>query len=252
METLASTRELERLTQLLLSAQEEERQRIAADLHDEIGQCLSAVQFAFGGLRQQLDNRLTDAEKEICAGLARRVAHGIEEVRRICVGLRPPMLDDLGVVSAIDWFCSQLHPILIGMDLVQQLRADEDAIPPTAKGAIFRILQDACANACKHSRARRLTVLLETDAEGTPLEVADDGVGFDEAARPWFSEGLGLASMRERAAMTGGRLDIQSQLGKGTCVLAIWRTKQSCISGSLRRSATPGAPLMTTTSDDSA
>lgn len=228
VEERGSADELEDLPRLLLLAQEEERKRIATDLHDEIGQCLSAVQFAFGGLRQQLGDRMTDAEKEVCDGMGRRIARAIGEVRRICMGLRPPMLDDLGVISSIDWFCSELRQVLTNADVIQTVHADEDAIPQRVKLAIFRILQEACGNVCKHSRARRLSVLLETDAEGIRLEVADDGVGFDPASVRRFCGGFGLASMRERATMTDGCLTIRSQAGKGTCVLAVWRANKVC------------------------
>jgi two-component system sensor histidine kinase UhpB len=225
LKSLVSARNPEELSQLLLAAQEEERQRIAVDLHDEIGQCLSAIQFAFGGLRQRLEDRMTDLEKEVCAHLCQRVAQAIEEVRRICMGLRPPMLDDLGVVSAIDWFCAGLRQVLVGVDVHQEVRADEEAIARPVKVAIFRILQEACSNACKHSRAHRLLVLLETDAEGIRLEVADDGVGFDSAFVRRYRKGFGFASMRERATMTGGSLTIRSEVGGGTRVQAVWRVQ---------------------------
>jgi signal transduction histidine kinase len=110
----------------------------------------------------------------------------------------------------------------MGMDLTQSLRADEGAISPPVKVAIFRILQEACGNAWKHSQAQRLSVVLETDAEGIRLEVVDDGVGFDTTSSRRFRGGFGLASMRERAAMTGGRLSIRSRLGQGTRVIAVW------------------------------
>jgi signal transduction histidine kinase len=103
------------------------------------------------------------------------------------------------------------------------VHADEDAIPQRVKVAIFRILQEACGNVCKHSRARRLSVLLDKDAEGIRLEVADDGVGFAPVSVRRFCGGFGLASMRERATMTDGCLTIRSQAGKGTRVLAVWR-----------------------------
>jgi signal transduction histidine kinase len=102
------------------------------------------------------------------------------------------------------------------------VRADEDIIRPPVKVAIFRILQEACSNACKHSGARRLSVLLETDAEGVRLEVADDGVGFSPASVRHSSTGLGLASMRERATLTNGCLAIGSRPGAGTCILGTW------------------------------
>jgi signal transduction histidine kinase len=226
LKSSVSARNPEELSQLLLAAQEEERQRIAADLHDQIGQCLSAIQFAFGGLRRQLEDRMTDVEREICAHLCQRVAQAIDEVRRICMGLCPPMLDDLGVVSAIDWFCAELRHVLVGVDVHQEVRADEEAILPSVKVAVFRILQEACSNACKHSRAHRLSVFLETDAEGIRLEVADDGVGFDSAFVRRYCKGFGFASMRERATMTGGSLTICSEVGEGTRVRAVWRIQE--------------------------
>ncbi len=227
LESLVSADEFERMTQMLLSAQEDERQKIASDLHDEIGKCLSSVQFAIGGLMQQLEDRMTAAEVEICSNLSDRISTACDGVRRICMGLRPPMLDDLGVVSAIDWFCSGLRQPLIGVDIVQDIRANEDDIPRAVKVAIFRILQEAVGNACKHASPHRLTVLLETDAEGISLEVSDDGVGFDFLPARRARSGIGLASMRERAAMSGGRLTIWSQEGTGTRVLAKWDRQEA-------------------------
>jgi len=215
-------RDLDDLPQMLLCAQEEERRRIASDLHDGIGQCLSAVRFGIEGLKQHLGERLgcDDQAKFDC--LAGLITQAIEEVRRISTGLRPPMLDDLGVVSAIDWFCAELRKVFTDIEVVQSVRADEHAIRPPVKVAIFRILQEACSNACKHSGARRLSVLLETDAEGVRLEVADDGIGFNPGPVRRSFTGLGLASMRERATLTNGCLAIRSQPGAGTRILAAW------------------------------
>lgn len=229
---------LEGLTPVLLSAQEDERQRIAADLHDEIGQCLSAVQFAIGGLREQIGDRLTAPEHEMFACLAGRISQAMDEVRRICMGLRPPMLDDLGIVSTIDWYCGELRQVLANVEVVQQVRANEIAIPAPVKLAIFRILQEACSNSCKHACARRLLVLLETDADGIRLEVADDGVGFDPVLARGRLRGVGLCSMRERATMTDGFLAIRSEVGVGTRVVASWRAQRPLASATGRRFST--------------
>jgi signal transduction histidine kinase len=212
------------LPKLLLLEQEEERHQIAADLHDEIGQCLSAVQFAIGGLRQQLGERVTDVEDDLFECLTERVAKASQEVRRICMGLRPPMLDDLGLVSTIEWFCAELGKISASMQVIQEVHASEDAIPAPVKIAIFRIMQEACSNACKHSGAERLTIRLDADAEGVRLEVADDGVGFEPAVVTSSGCGLGLAIMCERASMTDGRLTIESRPGAGSCIFARWCT----------------------------
>jgi signal transduction histidine kinase len=222
LEALLHAHEREGLTKLLLAGQEEERRQIAADLHDEIGQCLSAVQFGIGGLKKSLGDRLTDAEDKIFECLSRRLAHAMDEVRRICMRLRPSMLDDLGVLSTIEWFCAELRRVSTRMELVQQVRASEDDIPVPVKVAIFRILQEACSNVCKHAAAHRLSVRLDTDAEGIRLEILDDGAGFDPTSVQRSARGFGLASMRERAAMTNGRLTIWSKRGQGSRVTAEW------------------------------
>lgn len=203
---------------MLLAAQEDERRRIAADLHDSIGQCLSAAQFAIGGVKQQIRDRLKPAEEEKLDCIQEKLARAVDEVRRISTDIRPPMLDDLGVASAIDWFCADLRKIFTNFDVSQNVCAEEDAIPEPVKVAIFRLVQEACNNACKHSQATRLTVLLVTNAQGIRLEVADDGVGFN----PKAMQGFGLASMRERAKLTNGRLIVRSYPGAGTRILAAW------------------------------
>jgi len=221
--------ELEKPNQALLFAQEEERKRIAADLHDGIGQNLSAIQLAIGGLRKALEDRVAAEEDEQFAHLIHYVAQTMEDVRRISMDLRPSMLDDLGIVSTVDWFCDGLRPVLsnAGVDMIKTVRASEDAIPAPVKVAIFRIMQEACSNACKHAQPRRLSVLLETDAEGIRLEVADDGMGFRPASVQRTVPGFGLDSMRERAAMTGGHLTIRSQPEKGTRIVATWQAQEA-------------------------
>jgi len=213
-----SERELQGLTRMLLTAQEDERRRIAADLHDSIGQCLSAAQFAIGGVKQQIRDRLTPLEEEKLDCIQENLARAVDEVRRIAMDIRPPMLDDLGIASAIDWFCADLRRMFSNFDLTQNVCADEDAIPGSVKEAIFRIVQEACNNACKYSRASRIEVFLVTNDEGTRLEVADDGVGFS----PDVMQGFGLASMRERAKLTNGQLVVSSQPGEGTRIRAAW------------------------------
>lgn len=213
-----SERELQGLTRMLLAAQEDERRRIAADLHDGIGQCLSAAQFAIGGVKQQIRDRLKPAEEEKLDCIQENLARAVEEVRRIAMDIRPPMLDDLGIASAIDWFCADLRKMFTNFDVIQSVCAEEDAIPAPVKEAIFRIVQEACNNACKYSRANRITVLLVTTELGTRLEIVDDGVGFN----PNAMQGFGLASMRERAKLTNGRLVVRSQPGEGTRILAAW------------------------------
>lgn len=211
-----------RFARQLLAAQEAERKRIAAELHDSVGQQLSAIRFTLDDVRQRLDDRLTPLERRDLAQLAARISATIEETRRISHALRPPMLDDFGVIHAVEWLCKELSRVCPGVVVTCDIRAEEDAIPTRIKNEIFRILQEACNNACKHAAARHLAIRLHTDAEGIRLVVADDGVGFDLAASNYNPLCLGLRSMRERAVQTGGELVISAAAGAGTRVLAQW------------------------------
>ena len=220
--SLRAESELEALAQELLSAQESERARIAADLHDDIGQQLAAIKFSLDDALAGLADRLSREERKILEAIAVRVSDAIEETRRISMDLRPPMLDDLGVNYAIDWFCSELRAIYKHIGLRHDICAQEDAVPRETKIVVFRILQEACNNACKYSGASELSVRFETDAEGMRLQVADNGVGFDPEAVQQAGQGFGLRSMRERALLTGGHVRIVSRPGAGTRVLAEW------------------------------
>ncbi len=215
------------LDKAILHMREEERRRIAADLHDGIGQTLSAMQLAVGGLRKLLEDRFTDVEDAIFDYLTERIADAMDEMRRICLDIRPAELDDQGVIHAVSGLCRELSRALTHLDVSLTVRADERDIPLPVKVAIFRILQEACSNACKHARAARVSVLLETDAEGIRLTVADDGVGFATGPARQSRRGYGLGGMRQRAAMTGGSLSVRSQPGKGTQVVAAWPIDQA-------------------------
>ena len=205
---------------------EEERQRIAADLHDGIGQTLCAMKLAVGRLRQLREGQFTDGEDAIFDSLAERLSEAMNEVRRICFDPRPAQLNDQGVINAIGRVCHELCHGSNHLDVNLTVRAYESDIPLPLKVAVFRILQEACGNACKHSRASHISILLEADAEGVRLTVADDGVGFTAGPVCPSKSGFGLGSMRRRAAMTGGNLSIHSRPGQGTRVIAAWRVEE--------------------------
>lgn len=210
------------LARHLLSAQEEERRRIAAELHDSIGQQLCAILFQLESLREGLDDRLGDDERRRLEDLARLVSQTMDETRRISMGLRPPMLDDLGVSFAVDWFCNELTKVYAHVALRRHIHVDEDLVPSPVKVAVFRIIQEACNNACKHSGSTAMAVSLCTGPKGIRLQVSDDGIGFDYSTVTRGSHSLGLGGMRERAMQSGGRLRVRSNPGSGTRVIAHW------------------------------
>jgi PAS domain S-box-containing protein len=211
---------LKRLSAELLSVEERERRRISRELHDSLGQTLSGLKY-----------RLEDAIRECgsCTGThvvrdklrdtARLLGDAVGEVRAIVMDLRPSVLDDLGLLATFRWFCREYqrtHP-RIRVDL--RLAAAEDDVPEPLKIVLFRILQEALANVARHSGAGRAAVRVVRRGARLQLAVRDDGRGFDRRAT---ARGVGLASMQERADLSGGTLTVSAGPGRGTVVRAAW------------------------------
>jgi two-component system, NarL family, sensor histidine kinase UhpB len=193
-----------------LAAQEAERLRIARELHDEIGQTLTAVT-----IRAE---RAADGDPELASQALRRVADAVrdslDEVRRIARELRPEALDDLGLVNALIALCSRVDS-QGGLRVRRELQGKLPSLSPDVELVVYRIAQESLTNAVRHSEASSATVSLEADAETLTLRVADDGKGMP-AQLP--GDTAGVAGMRERALLVGGRLSIQSRPGQGTKV----------------------------------
>jgi len=219
-----SERELRGLSSQLLNAQEEERKRIAWELHDTIAQNLVSIQLALG---QKLDQM---GEAEAPPGISledilHMVQDSVSEVRRIMAALRPSILDDLGIRSTIDWHCREFQKMHPHIHLEKQIPAREEEIPDELKIVIFRILQEALTNVAKHSKATVATISLTKSPGSLELMVADTGSGFDQEAIPRDEKrswGMGLSSMRERTELSGGTFAIASVPGEGTTVRASW------------------------------
>ena len=170
----------------------------------------------------------------VLRSLLPQIQGAIDEVRRIFMALRPPILDDLGLLAASDWLLRQLEKIAPGLEVTQDLRVPEEEIPGELKIVLFRILQEAVNNVAKHSQATRLEVELVLEDGELRLTLADDGVGFDSgAAAPGGDPrtGVGLSSMLERAELSGGTLSVRSAPGRGTTVEAGWRLDGDEVSG---------------------
>jgi two-component system sensor histidine kinase UhpB len=191
-----------------LAAQEAERLRVARELHDEIGQTLTAATIQA--------ERAAEGDPERAPEALRRVAHAVrdslDEVRRIARELRPEALDDLGLVNALIALCNRVG----GQDGFTVRRELQGKLPPLAPDVelvIYRVAQEGLTNALRHSGARSATVSLVADAETLTLRVADDGMGMPA---PLPSGTAGIAGMRERALLVGGRLSIKSRPDHGT------------------------------------
>jgi len=208
------------LIKRVLTVQEDERRRIARELHDETGQSLSALI-----VNLDMARAVAKEQPQIAEALDRLkdlAETTLEEVRKLIYDLRPTVLDDLGLAAALRWFAhQQLEPR--GIHLEFRIRLGETRLDTVVETALFRIAQEAMWNIVKHSGATRVVVELDVLAERVRLRVGDNGRGFrPDGARPLdpLQGGLGLGGMRERAALIGGTITISSAEGQGTELIA--------------------------------
>jgi PAS domain S-box-containing protein len=203
------------LLERTLSAQEEERRRIARELHDEAGQLLTAL---LVGLRTLEDARKLPDAKVQGQRLREIAAQAIDEVGRLARGLHPTVLDDHGLGVALSRYAAEYtktHKIAVDLTLNG---IDSSSLPSRVQIALYRILQEALTNVARHSGARSVSIRFARMPKAIEVAVIDDGCGFDAKAVAASSHRLGIHSMRERAAMLGGTVSFISQL-KGTKIL---------------------------------
>lgn len=224
-QALRDSREtLHRLSARLLAAQETERQRVARELHDSIGQTLSAVKFMVERAIEGDGSPGSGPHLTSLRAVVPVIQTSVEEVRRISMALRPSTLDDLGLIATLAWFSREFQSTYPHIQVDHAIEVEESAVPDPLKTTIFRIVQEAMNNAAKHSRASRITLALRGVFGTLQLVVADNGVGFNpgEPRRQDASGGFGLAFMRERAELFGGAFVVTSGVGLGTEVTAQW------------------------------
>jgi PAS domain S-box-containing protein len=217
--------ELLRLSAQHLSIQEAERQRIAADLHDALGQSLSLVSVSMERVSSLLGTGQPALAAESLDLLKPKLKEVVEEVRRIAMNLRPSTLDSLGILATLSWYFREFQAACPGVQLVREFDVEESEVPAFLKTPIFRILQEASSNAIKHARADRISVRLRKERAALELSIEDDGRGFDPAAiaaQPELTMGVGLQNMRERALLSCGIFELVSEPGKGTRICVRW------------------------------
>jgi len=214
------------LSSQLLTVQEDERRRISREVHDSLGQSLSAVKFRMESILQETVQKRQRTMAQSLESVVSIVKQSIEEARRIQMDLRPSVLDDLGILATITWFCREFRTTYPDIRTHIQLDIEEAEIPESLKTAIYRILQEALNNAAKHSKARRVSLSLGKNEGRIELIIQDNGQGFDLEEKPSVEStarrGLGLTSMRERTELSGGVFRIESTKGKGTTLTASW------------------------------
>jgi PAS domain S-box-containing protein len=211
----AERRDLQRR---LAMSQEDERRRIARDLHDQFGQQLSALALRLAELKRDVGRRSALAEQlAALEALTRQLDHELEQ---IIWRLRPTALDDLGLVAALENYVTQ-WAAMSGVECALHAKGVEmGGMTSEIETALYRIGQEALNNVAKHAQARTATVLLDRSAGRVSLIVEDDGIGFDVAEPLDVRHRFGVTGMRERALLLGGEFDIESTSGKGTTVVA--------------------------------
>jgi PAS domain S-box-containing protein len=206
--------QLRRLSGSIMTSQEKERSAIARELHDELGQMLTALRMDSAWLQERLKKSDPDSAERAKA-MDRLIDKTIQDVRSLAFRLRPGVLDDLGLVDALEWYTSDFERRTGITCLFEHNQVAE--MNDTVATASYRITQEALTNVARHAHAGHVDVVLKQNKEKLTLLVADNGCGFD-IAELTESDGLGVAGMRERAGLAGGNLEVQSQPDSGTRV----------------------------------
>lgn len=205
--------QLKNLSARLVETQEEERRVLSRELHDEVGQSLSAILVGLSNFSAAIRSGvLTQMENEV-SGLRRIVEGTVKTVRNITLLLRPSMLDDLGLIPALEWQARETSR-QTGLRVDVAAGGVSDDLPEDFKTCIYRVVQEALHNVARHAEGSTVRVVAQQEPERLLLSIQDDGKGFD-AQR---SRGLGLLGMQERVAHLGGTLQLLSEPGRGTLV----------------------------------
>jgi signal transduction histidine kinase len=232
-EVLQAREELQKLSAELLSAQESERRRLSRELHDQVGQVLSALMLTLGNLGSSIR---ADRPQEALRQL--QLAQDMTEenarvVRNLSLLLRPTMLDDLGLISALKWLAREVsRNTTVQVDVAAEDCPDD--LPEEHRTCVYRVVQEAVRNATRHAAARHIRIYVKRDLQLLRVSIQDDGKGFDADQE----KGIGILGMKERVARLGGSLAVESERGRGTIV-----SFELPLPADLDRSNTGGPPI---------
>jgi len=220
-----SRNELETLSRQQIAAQENERKRIARELHDSVGQQLSAIKYSLERIELAQHARASESQLQVLRRAITGLQDVLEELRGIAMNLRPAVLDDLGAASAVSWFCREFAQSYPTLQLQEAVLVSDAEVPERLGIAVFRSVQELLNNVAKHAQAHRVMVSLARRVDRLVLEVNDDGVGLGATTPPAaLRSGRGIHNLRERAAMTGGQFTLTSgESGTGSYARIEWR-----------------------------
>lgn len=215
---------LQSVTSRLLLAQEAERKRIAAELHDCLGQSLSLLRYEIEALLDTRTGGPGDDRSEPVARIYEHSRRALEELRTIVRGLQPTVLDDRGVPGALEVLCRDFASMAGRTEFVYEIAGDARRVDDRVAIAVYRIAQEALNNVLRHADANHARLGFAIDDDAVSLVVADDGRGLP-VGRP-LRKGLGLITMRERAESLGGSFEIETRVGEGCTIRARWPLEQ--------------------------
>jgi signal transduction histidine kinase len=212
-EVLQARTELRTLSDRLVEAQETERRAIARELHDEVGQAVSALSLAIGNVAARISRDSIDESKENLRSIRQIAEKTVAIVRDMSLLLRPSMLDDLGLIPALEW---QAREVSRNSDIRVTVRADSvsEELADEQKTCIYRVVQEALRNVARHAHAKAVNIRLTQNENSLHLTIFDDGQGF----APERERGVGLLGMQERVRRLNGSFHVESQPGHGTTV----------------------------------
>ena len=203
---------LEGLSARLVDAQETERRTISRELHDQVGQTLNAVLVDTANLARRIPENDT-VSRGYLDNIRAYADASVNSIRDIALLLRPSMLDDLGLIPALEWQAREVSR-RTGIDIRVAAEGVEETLPDAVRTCVYRVAQEALQNVSRHSGAKHARVIVKQTGRAVTMQVEDDGSGFD----PSRTRGVGLLGMEERVRQLGGRLEVKSEPGKGTAL----------------------------------
>lgn len=208
-----SREELRELSANLQNVREEEKTRIARELHDDLGQQLTALKMDISSIEQQLETTVEPRLLQQLGGMRRLIDATVASVRRIAADLRPVMLDDLGLIPAIEWLANDFTN-RYGIDVERRIEVGDTSFTPAGATTLFRIVQEALTNVARHAEATLVTLTVHIESGVCVVKIADNGQGASHTATS-AEKSFGLLGIRERAHMLGGTVEIRTSSGEG-------------------------------------
>jgi signal transduction histidine kinase len=222
-ELRASRNDLALLSEQLIQAQELERRRIALELHDSVGQSLSAIKYTLERAIIMMQRGTVGNPESALVLAVQQIHETADGIRAISMNLRPRILDSLGAASAASWFCREFGEIYPSLHVCTDITAQNEDIPQRIATHLFRCIQELLNNVAKHARAHNVWIVLKRNGDVLSLLVRDDGVGLPERVDdPTRRGGSGIRNLRERAEMTGGVFAVTAAFDGGTAVRITW------------------------------